>query len=189
MIPDPHPWAADLDALHAQIWTRLVRGVHDRHAPARHPTLATVDTDGRPQARTVVLRAADPATACLEIYTDLHSAKVQELRQTPFAALHVWDASAHLQLRLEAEASILTGPEVAALWEAMPDAQRRSYGGAPAPGQPIGQALAYAKQPDPAAFAVVRLQLRGMDVLHLGPSHRRARFEGSSGWHGVWLAP
>ena len=42
MTTDPHAWAANLDTLYAQVWARLVRGVGDRHAPARHPTFATV---------------------------------------------------------------------------------------------------------------------------------------------------
>ena len=50
MTDDRHPWATDLAQLQAQIWTRLVRGVHDLHAPARHPTLATVAQDGNPHA-------------------------------------------------------------------------------------------------------------------------------------------
>jgi pyridoxamine 5'-phosphate oxidase len=109
MKSDPHPWASDLAGLHSEVWLRLTRGVHDRHAPARHPTLATVSPDGRPQARTVVLRAADKAAGTLDIHTDLRSAKVADLRATPFAALHVWDAAAHLQLRLEAQFTLLTG--------------------------------------------------------------------------------
>ena len=55
---------------------RLLRGVRDRRAPTRHPTLATVTPDGRPKARTVVLRAADKQAGILELHTDLHSAKV-----------------------------------------------------------------------------------------------------------------
>ena len=94
MTPGPHPWASDLSQLYAEVWTRLTRGVHDRHAPARHPTLATVTPEGKPQARTVVLRAANKTTGTLDIHTDLGSAKVEDLRVTPFAALHVWDSSA-----------------------------------------------------------------------------------------------
>ena len=56
MIANPHPWSEQLDTLHTHAWHRLIRGVHDRHAPARHPTLATVSPDGMPQARTAVLR-------------------------------------------------------------------------------------------------------------------------------------
>lgn len=189
MTPDPHPWAADLTELLAQVWQRLARGVRDRHAPARHPTLATVSTEGRPQARTVVLRAADRSGAWVEVHTDLASAKVADVRATPFAALHVWEAHAHLQLRLEAEVEILTGAAVAEVWAKVPEASRRAYGGSPAPGHPISDALAYLKDPDPAAFAVLRLHLLRIDALHLGPQHRRARFDRSAAWAGVWLAP
>ncbi len=83
MKADPHPWACDLSQLYAEVWARLTRGVHDRHAPARHPTLATVTPEGRPQARTVVLRAAEKAAGTLDIHTDLRSAKVGDLRVTP----------------------------------------------------------------------------------------------------------
>ncbi len=40
MIPDLHPWASSLSEIYAQVWMRLLRGVRDRRAPARHPTLA-----------------------------------------------------------------------------------------------------------------------------------------------------
>lgn len=189
MNSDPHPWAGDLTQLHAEVWRRLTRGVHDRHAPARHPTLATVTSDGRPQARTVVLRAANKAAGTVDIHTDLRSAKVRELRAAPFAALHVWDASAHLQLRLEAHVTLLTGIDVAAIWAAVPEASRVSYGSIPAPRQPIAQALDYTKAYDAAAFAVLRLQISAIDALHLGPNHRRAKFDRGTDWAGVWLAP
>jgi len=189
MKPDPHPWACDLAQLFAEVWQRLTRGVHDRHAPARHPTLATVTPDGRPQARTVVLRAADKQAGSLDIHTDLRSAKVQELRATPFAALHVWDAPAHLQMRIEARVTVLTGQDVVAIWAGVPAASRLSYGSSPAPGQPIAQALDYTKAADPAAFAVLRLSISTIDALHLGPNHRRARFDRMDGWAGAWLAP
>jgi pyridoxamine 5'-phosphate oxidase len=189
MKPDPHPWACDLSQLHDEVWTRLTRGVHDRHAAARHPTLATVTPEGRPQARTVVLRSADRAAGTLDIHTDLRSAKVGDVRVTPFAALHVWDASAHLQLRLEAQVTLLTGPDVAAIWAGVPAASRLSYGSTPPPGQPIGRALDYTKVPDAGSFIVLRLQISTVDALHLGPNHRRARFDRHDAWAGAWLAP
>ncbi len=163
--------------------------MRDRRAPSRHPTLATVTPEGKPQARTVVLCAADKGTGTLDIHTDLHSAKVAELRRTPFAALHVWDAAARLQMRLEATATILTGPDAAVVWAGVPDASRQSYSILPRPGQPITEALDYAKRPDPAIFAVVRLTVQTIDALHLGPHHRRARFDRNAGWDGIWLAP
>lgn len=184
-----HPWAADLEPLLAQVWLRLVRGVGDRHAAARHPTLVTVSLQGWPEARTVVLRAADPGAGTLEIHTDTRSAKVAALRANPRAALHVWDAGAQLQTRVEGTAEVLTGDAVAAIWARVPDPSRQSYGTEPAPGEPITGALDYAKRPDPGSFAVVRLTVQAFDVLHLGPQHRRARFTRGEGWAGQWLAP
>ena len=189
MTPDPHPWAATLPTLHAEVWARLVRGVHDRRAAARHPTLATVAPDGAPQLRTVVLRAADRAQAQLTVHTDLRSGKVDDLRAEPRAALHVWDRGAHLQLRLSARATILTGSAVADLWARLPDPARLAYGGTPSPGHALPDALAYDKTPDPAAFAVLQLDVEAMDILHLGRLHRRAVFARADGWAGQWCAP
>lgn len=52
---DPHLWAVSLASLNEQVWTGPVRGAHDRHAPAHHPTLATATCDGVPSVRTVAL--------------------------------------------------------------------------------------------------------------------------------------
>lgn len=189
MIHDVHPWAAHLESLHAQVWDRLVRGVHDRRAPARHPTLATVSLDGRPRARTVVLRRVDRREGSLDIHTDLNSPKVSELSATPFAALHVWDGAGHLQIRLDAKVTILSGAEVADIWQRVPEASRASYGRLPHPGQPIAGALDYTGHADPAAFGVLRLRAYTIEALHLGTDHRRALYERSNDWKGQWLAP
>jgi len=109
MTEERHDWARSMDGLLEQAWKRLGRGVADRRAAARHPTLATVDADGWPQARTVVLRGADRAASQLTVYTDRKAGKVAELLHTPRAAVHVWDQTAHLQIRAVAEAVIHTG--------------------------------------------------------------------------------
>ena len=189
MTIDPHPWATELDSLWAEVWTRLSRGVRDRRAPARHPTFATVSPDGWPEARTVVLRGADPVNAMLEVHTDLRSAKVAALRVNPRAALHVWDAAAQLQTRVEAQVTLLTGADVAEIWARVPDPSRQSYGTTPAPGQPIAASLDYDKTPDQATFAVLRCQVEAVDAVHLGPRHRRARFERQNSFSGQWLSP
>lgn len=188
-IADLHPWARELASLHAHAWQRLVRGVHDRHAPARHPTLATVSQQGCPQVRTVVLRSADPTRARLEIFTNLHSSKISELAATPVAAVHVWDSGSRLQIRLQADVTISHGPSVADRWAAVPETSRTAYSSSSAPGSSIPDALAYELTPDPAAFAVVHLDIRAMDLLHLGQQHRRARYSRANHWLGHWLTP
>ena len=182
-------WAQSLETLLDAAWARLVRGVRDKRAAARQVTLSTLGANGWPQARTVVLRGADKDAGQLEVHTDLRSAKVAELRAEPRAMLHVWDARVHLQIRAELRAEILTGAQVAARWDRVPDGSRMAYGSAPAPGQPIAQALEYTKEPNAQDFAVVQLQVQAFDLVHLGTNHRRARFERADGWAGAWLAP
>ena len=187
--PADHDWATSLPTLHGQAWKRLERGVADRRAPGRHPTLATVDDRGRPQARTVVLRAADRTDACLRVYTDRHSDKVEELQANPVAGLHFWDPGAHLQIRLQGDVRISAGESVRSVWERLSDHARDCYGRDPAPGNMLDDALAYRKWPEPDAFAVLEIRLQEMDILHLGRHHRRARYERSDGWAGHWIVP
>lgn len=182
-------WFETTDGLFGRMWQTLAMGVADPNAPARHPTFATVGPAGWPEARTVVLRAVDARARSFDIHTDLKSAKVASLRATKHAALHVWDVSARLQIRLSATVTILTGPEVAAIWARVPDPSRQSYGVTPPPATPIPDALSYVKQPDPATFAVLNCAITAVDLVHLGAHHRRARFGPDTGWQGQWLAP
>jgi hypothetical protein len=189
MNADPHPWARELGTLYDHAWHRLIRGVHDRHSPARHPTLATVSSEGLPQARTVVLRKADRTNGRLEIHTNLFSPKVAELKATPVAALHVWDSGSRLQIRVQADAVIALGDDVAETWSRVPERSRTAYSRSSVPGSLIPEATAYEPTPDAAAFAVVHLDIRLMDLLHLGPQHRRAQFVRDGGWVGHWVTP
>ncbi len=186
---DPHPWAQKLDTLYDHAWQRLVRGVHDRHAPARHPTLATVSPEGLPKARTVVLRAADRSQGRLEIHTNLHSSKIADLMARPVAALHVWDHGSRLQIRVEADVEIASGAAVADTWARVPDRSRTAYSSSHTPGHPIPSALAYDNEPDQSVFAVLQLNMRALDLLHLGTDHRRAQFTRERDWAGQWLVP
>ncbi len=83
----------------------------------------------------MVLRGADPKTAALTVHTDLRSPKVASLRANPFAELHVWDSSAQLQIRLEAQATILSGEAVALVWSSLSEGARAGYGSLPTPGE------------------------------------------------------
>jgi len=184
-----HDWAQSLDTLLDQTWKRLARGVADRRAPARHPTLATVDTAGLPQARTVVLRSADPDTAQLRVYTDRYADKVEHVQTHPHAAIHVWDNVAHLQLRLSAAVKVITGDTLQPVWTQLSDHARSCYGFHPASGDVITEGLAYEKLPDLASFAVLELTVEHMDILHLGYQHRRAHYSRDDDWAGQWVVP
>lgn len=189
MAHDPHPWASSLVELYTQVWTRLARGVADRRALARHPTLSTVSPDGKPKSRTVVLRASSSLLHTLDIHTDLRSSKIRDLKTTPFAALHIWDNAARLQIRLEAKVAILQGADVASIWASLPEHTQSSYGIMPAPGQQITSSLAYNETSVSDHYGVLRLGVETIEVLHLGSDHRRASFGLGDDWVGKWLVP
>ena len=182
-------WFETHEGTWQRIWDTLGRGVADAKHPARRPTLATVSPQGLPEARTVVLRHADRTDATVSLHTDLFSDKIKSLRQTPHVALHVWDARQNLQIRLQAEVQIKSGPSTRALWDKIPDHAQQSYGVTPPPGVPIEEALAYVKQPDPATFAVIDCAVTTIDAVHLGENHRRCSFSRARHWHGQWLSP
>lgn len=69
-----------LDASLDHAWTMLVRGADDRRAAFHTPVRNTRHGDGAPDARTVVLRAADAVTRQLRIHTDLRCVKVRQWR-------------------------------------------------------------------------------------------------------------
>ncbi|KJZ18959.1 pyridoxamine 5'-phosphate oxidase family protein [Loktanella sp. S4079] len=182
-------WFETLSGLKAAAWATLQTGVKQADHPARLPSFATVSATGYPEVRTVVLRAADPAQGAVSVHTDLYSPKVASLRATPLAAIHIWDETQALQLRLSVEVTIQHGAEVGALWGRIPDHAQQSYGVTPSPGTPIANALDYRKEPDPDSFAVLHCTVMRLDVVHLGDQHRRAEFTRDSGWVGQWLAP
>jgi len=182
-------WFETLGGMHAQAWDLLAAGVRDATHPCRLPTISTITPDGWPEARTMVLRAADPVAGVVMLHTDLYSTKLVSLRQTPRVALHVWDAAEALQIRLQAEVTISSGNPVRALWDKIPDHARQSYGVTPPPGTAIADALDYVKSPDPATFAVLACRVMQVDLVHLGDQHRRAAYSRSDDWAGQWLSP
>lgn len=179
----------DLAAFLGEAWQHLSRGVADAKAPARTPTFATVSPEGRPEARTVVLRRAAQSAGEVEVHTDTQTAKVRALRACPFAALHVWVPRAKLQIRLSTAVTLLSGEDVEAEWNKVPQGSRISYGTEPAPGTPIAGVHAYEKPPQRARFMVLRCQIEDMDLVHLGEPHRRARYLRADGFAGTWVAP
>lgn len=182
-------WWASLEQTHDEVWRRLHHGVADRKAPARHPVLATASDRGG-EARIVVLRAADRANAALEVHTDARSAKVAELAGNPRATLLVWEAKANLQIRLRIAVEVMAGPDAEAAWARVPEAARKVYGGAVAPGQPLAPAATFVPYADQARFAVLACNCAEIETLHLDEDrHRRAVFRRDAAWEGQWVAP
>lgn len=184
-----------LETLGPEVWGWLEAALVDRRDPFRTPAVVTVGLDGIPQARTVVLRAVDAAAWTLDFYTDVRSAKHDELANAPAAAWLFYDAARSLQIRATGIASVHVGDSVAdAAWASSALASRAAYVSKTSPGSVIGApAPSVFLQDDAQAesgrtnFCAVRCTVREFDVLQLhSQGHRRAKVRAD---HAVWLAP
>lgn len=172
-------------------------GVADRHSAFRTPTLATVDGEGGPDLRTVVLRAFDASARTLAVHTDARSAKAAQLRANPLVALHVWDAGRRLQIRLRGRASLHTDDATArAAWDGLSSFGRQLYRVRPIPGTTL---------PDPSEaqldllpeadgfglLTVIAVAFDRLDSLRLTDDGQiRARFDWSAdGCRTAWIVP
>ncbi|MBL4812625.1 MAG: pyridoxamine 5'-phosphate oxidase family protein [Rhodobacteraceae bacterium] len=182
-------WHQSLDGMLGEAWRLLARGVANSRAASRSPSLATTGLDGWPASRIVTLRRADRGEGTLEVLTDFYAAKTKELQADPRAAVLIWEPRMRLQIRLHCTAAIFTGPVLANRWKRLPKAAQMNYGTTPAPGAPIGSALAYEKSPNAGSFAVLSLRVEAMDLLYLGDEHCRARYGRAGAWQGQWLCP
>jgi hypothetical protein len=195
-------WYDDLSGSLDAAWSLLETGVTDRDAPAHHPLIATAGLDGAPQARVMILRAADRNARIVRVHTDWRSDKVAELRADPRLAATVYDPAAKVQLRLTGRASVHHADAVAeAAWQASQRMSRVCYGTAPASGAVIDEGGSYAL-PNPADeaelsagyanFAAIVINVESLEWLYLAvEGHRRARFswDEAGGMRAEWRVP
>jgi pyridoxine/pyridoxamine 5'-phosphate oxidase len=197
------PETDDLPEILAHAWSLLVRGGADRKSPLHTPAVCSVDADGLPQARIMVLRKADAAAATLRFHTDSRSPKAAQLDGKPVAVL-AYHGPEQVQLRISGTARVRTQDDVVDdLWNQSTLFARRCYLAQHAPGTPLpgpssglpasieGQQPT-AEQIAPARpnFALVWVEVAAIEWLHLANTgHRRAVFRAEDGWAGAWLAP
>lgn len=161
-----------------RIWMELQRATQDRHHEWRTPVLATVGTDGLPEARTVVVRHAHVKAESLTFYTDRRSPKVPEMLATPHACLVFWSKRLSWQLRVRAHVTAHTsGRPVDEAWERVRQSPAASdYLAAAAPGAALPALPALQAPADEQHhLAVIVAEVTEMDWLELARTgHRRA---------------
>lgn len=97
-------------------WLAAAEAAEPRDATAM--TLATVDADGMPSARMVLLKGFDARG--FVFYTNLESRKGRQLRAHPKAALVFHWKSLNRQIRLEGEVAPVTAAEADAYFASRP---------------------------------------------------------------------
>ena len=178
----------ELTELYNRAWSYLVAGVKGQSS-ARVVVLATINPNGEPEARSVVLRRADPAQSRLEFHTDVDSQKVTDLRHTPKAQIHVWDPTGLVQLRLDVQVDLRQDDYTSEQWKKVPGPSQIAYGKAPPTGRAIAGPFEYKNTAVRENFIVADCLVRKIDYLCLDGPHFRAVFQAEDGWKGVWRSP
>ena len=189
----------DLDGSLVEAWRLLEEGVTDRHSPCHTPSLGTLDAEGLPTVRTVVLRAVEQEARLLRFHTDLRSHKVAEITVQSRVALHAYHAGRKIQLRLTGQARVHHGDEAARdAWQASRSFSRLCYGVEPGPGAAIEAPWDWCQGEDGSVeaesfqnFGAVLVKVESLEWLYLAArGHRRALYD----WRGgalrkSWLVP
>lgn len=187
--------------LYDRAWGMLADAVIDRRKPCHLGNIATIGLDGRPKARTVVLRAADATNRTIRFHTDGRSEKVRELAGNPFVEAHFYDQPANIQIRISGVATVegTNQPTAQQAWAEAKTMSKVCYRLDAGPGSELAAGgdygyLAYeAGETDPgeAHFRTVTIKVERMDVVVLKiDANRRAVFElGDSGVVGRWVVP
>jgi pyridoxamine 5'-phosphate oxidase len=151
-------------------------------------SLATVDADGKPHARMMVIRHLDARNLSIWMSTDGRSGKILDLQRQPITELLVWAPSERQQFRLRGPMRVHTeGPERQQLWQLQRDDNRASFFW-PAPGLPRESEATFPSAvrdsvPPPENFLVLALHPEEVESLELNEHpHRRRRWIAADGW-------
>lgn len=187
-----------LENVLASCWSWMERGVQDRRCPTHHPTFSTLRTDGRPTARTVILRECLRGERVLGFHTDRRSRKWQELEGGTAASLHVYLPQPKLQFRFVGATERVVDPEAnLRRWLQMHPNSRRCYQSDLAPGSRVESPEDISPPDDDPLtgienFGWVRFHVDELEWLYLSScGHQRALFtwEEELSEHATWLVP
>lgn len=181
-------------------WRHLREAADSETHPWRLGSLATV-LNNRPHVRTVVLRDVQPDERELICYTDLRSAKISQIKDSPCVEWMVYDPTTRVQIRLRGTASIHSNDERSEQhWcESSPE-HRREYITVSTPGTRADSAVAnlpdylFDRLPNDEEaqlgyenFAVIICRIEHLDWLQLRRNgHLAAQFLWTDKWEGHW---
>jgi pyridoxamine 5'-phosphate oxidase len=178
----------------SQIWQNVLHELHRGALDPKHPfRFLTLATSGAqfPQVRTVVLRQLSPAMEFV-VYTDVRTAKVQDLLTTPRVSLLFYHPKKQVQVRIKAIATLHVEDAIAQEhWKRVSGKRQSEYKSGLAPGTRIESPdLGWEAHSESAHFSVLKFSPLAIEVLQLArEGHLRIQFDLASGWQGTWLVP
>ncbi|MEM8799945.1 MAG: pyridoxamine 5'-phosphate oxidase family protein [Pseudomonadota bacterium] len=194
----------ELSLLVPAIWSALNVAVSTRKTSFHTPMVASVDGDGAPHVRVMVLRGVDAIRRCIQFNCDERSAKRLDMRPNAPMAVTGYDAAMKQQIRLEGDYRPMSEHDASAAWEVTKPMSRRCYLADPGPGSALempGAGLPpelIDRSPTPeesapaqAFFHPFHIEITSIDWLYLAHSgHRRAQFRwDGTDWNGNWSVP
>jgi pyridoxamine 5'-phosphate oxidase len=188
---------ADLDHVLENAWTMLQQGVSSRKHGFHHAAVATIGVTGLPRIRTVILRAADPASQTLRFHTDIRSQKCADLASNANIAAVFYDEASKTQVRVDGVASLhLSGELADASWTAAQPMSKITYGIMPEPGLAIASPERVV-MPEPQTdvewarkhFVVVAIQIKTLQWLYLKQGGQRCAVFDFSNETKTWTVP
>jgi len=195
----------DLNLSLKKAWELLQEGCADRSSPMHSPIVASVDDDGCPSQRVMILRDIDPAERTLRFNSDIRADKISQFEQNPQVSVLTYHPDAKIQLRIGGSVKVLSqGKEVENAWDSATAYSKRCYLAHPAPGTTVPLPLSglspdmeghkpEASETDAARanFSIVKLTICSIEWLFLEHTgHRRAIFNWQDDrWNGRWLIP
>ena len=178
-----------------RVWAALMTAARPSRTPFTVLQLATSGLDGAPKVRSVILRSADAERGAVSFFTDVRSAKIEEMRHEPRVSLVGYDADAGFQIRLEGKATIdAEGPEKAVAWAACRSHTRALFRHPLPSGTPINAPAEAAPADDVDGerhFAVIVVSIVRIGWLDISrPLHVHALFQRDGcDWRGGWVSP
>lgn len=178
----------NLPELDEAAWIDLELAGTDPNSGLRYVNLCTVDPDGHPQARLVVLRSAHRQQRTIEIHTDTRSQKWCEIGANPSVTVLAFDPARGQQLRLRgtAERHGPGSPVAADAWDRLSPWTRSTYAGGPPGDPPTGERSDAANTGDESGkvvFGVIVFRASELDWFQLerGANRRALFYYGSRG--------
>lgn len=175
--------ADDLEKAPDDIWQHLVVG----NGAWRTPVLASSNSGGGGDARTVVLRSVTPADRELVFFTDRRSRKLAQLQADPAVCFVVYDDERRLQVRLYGRASREHDAKTLdTWWQGLAEHQRVHYSV-----DVLADELASRNEKGRENFAAFRVDIQRFHCLWIqDKGDTAAEFEWRNGqWRGATVRP
>ena len=95
-----------LDEILEQVWKAILVGIKDGSSSFHISTISTINIQGYPSSRSVVIRNLNQSKRIISFNTDIRSNKWKELEKNSQLELHFYDNKLKIQIRISGTAKL-----------------------------------------------------------------------------------